>query len=188
VGAVPMNLLPTILILAFALLTVFAQAALPGFRPWFGAQVDLLPALMVYTSLTNNLTVVTALAVLGSLALDSLSANSLGVSLIPLFGVGWVIHSRRDLILREQLFAQFVLGGLASAIVPAGTLLLLLSAGQKPLLGWGTVWQFTVTSAFGALATPLMFWWFGWLNKLLGYQPVTQSSFRPDREIQRGRN
>jgi hypothetical protein len=110
------------------------------------------------------------------------------VSLLPLFVAGLIIHSRRDLILRDQLFAQFVLGGIASALVPAGTLLLLLSAGQKPLLGWGTLWQFTVMSAGGAVATPFLFWLFGWLNRALGYQRVTQSSFRPDREIQRGRN
>ena len=183
-----MNLLPSILILLIALLAVFAQAALPGFRPWFGAQVDLLPALMVYAALTSNIALVASLAVVGSLALDSLSANMLGASLLPLFACGLVIHSRRDLILREQVFAQFVLGGIVSALVPGATLLLLLSTGQQPLLGWGTVWQFAVASVGGAVATPLLFWLFDWLNRLLGYQPVTQSSFRPDREIRRGRN
>jgi len=182
-----MNILPSILILLVTLLSVFAQAALPGFRPWFGAQVNLLPALVVYTALTNNLAMVAGVAVVGSLAFDSLSANTLGVSLLPMFVVGWIIHSRRDLILREQMFAQFVLGAIASAIVPAGTLLLLLSAGDKPLLGWGTLWQFTVMTAGGALATPLLFWLFEFLNQFLGYKPVTQSSFRPDREIRRGR-
>jgi len=183
-----MNLLPSILILLVALLAVFAQAALPGFRPWFGAQVDLLPALMVYTALSSNLATVITLAVAGSLAFDSLSANALGVSLLPLFAVGLLIHSRRDLILRDQVFAQFVLGGLASALVPTSTLLLMLSAGQQPLLAWGTVWQLIVTCVGGAVATPFLFWLFDWLNRALGYQPVTQSSFREDREIRRGRN
>jgi len=183
-----MNLLPSILILLVALLAVFAEAAVPGFRPWFGAQVDLLPALMVYAALTSHLGVVAGLAVVGSLTFDSLSANPLGVTLLPLFAAGLAIHLRRDLILREQLFAQFVLGGIVSALVPAGTLLLMLTAGQKPLLGWGTVWQLIVASVGGAVATPFLFWLFDWLNHFLGYQPVTQSSFRPDREIRRGRN
>jgi hypothetical protein len=78
----------SILILLVTLLTVFAQAALPGFRPWFGAQVDLLPALMIYTALTSNIGMVAGIAVVGGLALDSLSANPLGVSLLPLFAVG----------------------------------------------------------------------------------------------------
>jgi len=182
-----MIILPAILLLLVTLLAVFAQAALPGFRPWLGAQVDLLPALMVYTALTRSLGMVVGIAVVGGLALDSLSGNALGASLLPLAGVGLAIHSRRDLILRDQAFAQFVLGGLASAIVPAGTLLLLLSAGAKPLLGWGTLWQFAVMSAGGAAATPLLFWWFGFLNRCLGYPTVFQSSFRPDREIHRGR-
>ena len=183
-----MNLLPSILILLIALLAVFAEAALPGLRPWFGAQVDLLPALMIYTALSSNLATVTVLAVAGSLAFDSLSANALGASLLPLFIVGLVIHSRRDLILRDQVFAQFVLGGMASALVPAGTLLLMLSAGQKPLLGWASLWQFTVASVGGAVATPLLFRLFDWLNRFLGYQLATESSFRSDREIRRGRN
>jgi rod shape-determining protein MreD len=183
-----MSILPSILILLVTLLTVFAQAALPGFRPWFGAQVDLLPALMIYTALTSNIVMVAAVAVVGGLALDSLSANALGASLLPLFVVGLIIHSRRDLILRDQMFAQFVLGGFASAIVPSATLLLLLSAGDKPLIGWGTLWQLSVMIIGGAVATPLLFWLFEFLNRCLGYQPVTESSFRPDREIRRGRN
>ena len=34
-----------------------------------------------------------------------------------------------------------VLGGAASAVVPVLTLLLLLTTGHTPLLGWGTLWQ-----------------------------------------------
>jgi hypothetical protein len=56
------------------------------------------------------------------------------------------------------------------------------------LLGWGTLWQLAVMSVGGAVATPLLFWLFSFLNQFLGYKPVTQSSFRPDREIRRGRN
>ena len=183
-----MMILPSILILLVALLAVFGEAALPGFRPWFGAQVDLLPALMVYAALRGHLVDVVSLAVVGGLAFDSLSANLLGATLLPLFAAGLIIHARRDLILREEVFAQFVIGGIASMLVPAATLLLMLSAGQKPLLGWGTLWQFAVMGFGGAVAAPVLFWLFGFLNQFLGYQPVTQSSFRPDREIRRGRN
>lgn len=183
-----MILLPSILTLLVAMLAVFAEAALPGFRPWFGAQVDMLPALMVYAALRGHLMDVVGLAIVGGLAFDSLSANTLGVTLLPLFAAGLIIHARRDLILRDQVFAQFVIGGIASVFVPASILLLLMSAGLKPLVGWGTLWQFTVMAVVGALATPVLFWLFDVLNQFLGYQPVTQSSFRPDREIRRGRN
>ena len=183
-----MTLLPSILVLLVALLALFAETALPGLRHWLGAQVNLLPGLVVYTALNSGLATLTLLTVLGSLAFDSLSANTLGVSLLPLFGAGLVLHARRELILRDQVFAQFVLGAIASAAVPALTLLLLLSAGHRPLLGWGTLWQFAVMSLGGGIATPLWFVLFGWLNRVLGYQMVVETSFRPDREIRRGRN
>ena len=142
----------TTMILMTAFLAVFCEASFPGFRRVVGAQVDLLPALMVYAALNTGLSVVILLAFVGGLLFDSLSANSLGISVMPLFAVGFVILARRELILRDQLFAQFVLGAIASAIAPALTVLLLLSTGQSPLLGWGSIWQWTVTTLGGTPA------------------------------------
>jgi len=182
-----MNVLRTLLILAAAFLAVFGEATCPIPRHWLGAQVDLLPVLMVYAALTADLATVSLLAVLGGLWFDSLSANPLGVSILPLFAVGFLIHLRNDLILREVSFAQLVLGTVASAIVPVLTILLLLTAGKQPLLGWGTLWQWLVMTAGGAVATPFVFALFDWSNRALGYQPRVEPSFRPDREIRRGR-
>ena len=65
---------------------------------------------------------------LGGLWFDSLSANPLGVSVLPLFVVGLAIHVKRELIVRDQTFAQVVLGAAAPALaVPLLTLLLLLT-------------------------------------------------------------
>jgi rod shape-determining protein MreD len=182
-----MNVLQTILILAAAFLAAFGEAALPGFRHWLGAQVDLLPALMVYAALSAGMTTVALLAVFGGLWFDALSANPLGTSILPLFVVGFVICLRRELILRELPFAQFVIGAGASAIVPALSVLLLLTGGQQLLLGWGSLWQWLVMTAGGAAATPVLFILFDWCKRALGYQPRTEISFRPDREIRRGR-
>jgi hypothetical protein len=38
-----------------------------------------------------------------------------------------------------------------------------------------------------ALATPVIFALFDWCRHALGYQPQTETSFRPDREIRRDR-
>jgi hypothetical protein len=89
--------------------------------------------------------------------------------------------------LRELPFAQVILGAVASAFVPAVTVLLLLSASDEPLLGWGSLWQWIVMTAGGALLTPLVFGLFGWCNHALGYQPLKEMSFRSDREILRDR-
>lgn len=189
-GAVSLTLghrFHTLLILLAAVLVVFGQAAFHGLRHWLGAQPDLLPALMVYAAFTGTLGTVAALALVGGLGLDSLSANPLGISLLPLFTVGLMVHAHRGLILRDQRVAQFVLGLAASAAVPVLTLLLLLTAGYSPLLGWGTLWQWLVMSLGGGVATPAVFWLLDRAAQGLSYRRVSQPSFRPDREIHRGR-
>jgi rod shape-determining protein MreD len=177
----------TILILVAAFLAVFAEAAIDGPRHWLGAQVDLLPALMVYAALRTNLATITLLAVFGGLCFDALSANPAGVTMLPLFLAGLALHIRRELILRDQPFAQFVLGAAAGAAVPALTLLLLLTGGFSPLVGWGSLWQIIVMSLGCGMMTPLVFSAFDLCQRALSYRPVTQTSFRPDRDIRRGR-
>ncbi|HMP81438.1 MAG TPA: hypothetical protein PKA41_01875 [Verrucomicrobiota bacterium] len=176
-----------IIVLLVAFLAVFCEAAMPGVRRVIGTQLDVLPPLMVYAALATSLNVVALVAVCGGLWFDSLSANPLGVSVLPLFIVGFLIALRRDLILRDQPFAQFVLGFAASAVAPALTLLLLLTTGNTPMLGWGLLWHWLVMSLGGGIATPVLFAFFGWINKVFGYQPVVETSFRPDREIRRSR-
>jgi hypothetical protein len=182
-----MNLLNTLFVLGAAYLAVFWEAAFGGARHLVGAQIDLLPALMVYAALCTGLPTVALLAMCGGLWLDSLSANPLGVSVLPLFVIGLGIYSRRDLILRDETVARLVLGLGASAAAPILTLLGLFTMGRTPLVGWGTLWQLTVMSIGGAMATPICFELFGWLQRLLMHNHVVESSFRSDREIRRGR-
>jgi cell shape-determining protein MreD len=183
-----MNWLNTLFVLAAAFLLVFWQSMFHGLHRVLGAQVDLLPALMVYASLTTGLGTIALLALLGGLWFDSLSANPLGVTVLPLFVIGLAIYVARELILRDQTFAQLVLGLAASAAAPAMTLLLLLTMGRQPLVGWASLWQLIVMSVGGAAATPLCFWAFGWAQRALLHSPATQTSFRADRDIKRGRS
>ena len=176
-----------IMIYVAAFLAVFGQATLPGLREWLGAQVDLLPALMVYTAMYASLVNVAFLALLGGLWFDTLSANPLGITVLPLFLTGLIIFTQRDLILRDLPFAQMVLGAGASAVAPLGTVLLMLSAGKSLLLDWGSLWQWVVMIAGGAVATPVVFAVFNWFDHVFGYKVRTESSFRPDREIRRSR-
>jgi hypothetical protein len=181
------NIFQTILILSAAFLAVFAEATLNAPRVWLGAQINFLPAIMVFAALNAGLPTVSALAILGGLWLDTFSANPLGISIFPLLIVGWPIYLRRDLILRDLPFAQFVMGGIASALVPAVLLLMLLSGGYEPLIGWGTLWQFIVMTLGGAVATPFIFALMNWANRALGYQPRSDPGFRLDREIRHGK-
>ena len=182
-----MNPFQTSLILSAAFLAVFGETVLSAPRELLGAQIDLLPAIMVFTALNAGLPTVALLAVLGGLWFDTFSANPMGISILPLMLVGFPIYLRRDLILRDLPFAQFVLGAAASALVPALTLLMLLSGGKEPLLGWGTLWQGIVMTAGGAVATPFVFALMDACNGALGYKLRTEVSFRSDREIRHGR-
>jgi len=182
-----MTPLNSILVLLAAVLAVFCEAAGGGLHQLLGAQIDLLPALMVYAGLNAGLGTVTTLAVVSGLLFDSLSANPLGVSVLPLFAAGFLIHFNHELLLRQQLFAQCVLGLIASAVVPALTLLLVLSTRRTPLVGWGSLWQWCVMAVGGMIATPILFKLFHWCDRLFSYGRESSTSFRPDREIRRGR-
>lgn len=182
-----MKTLDLILILAVAFLSIFWEAAFDGFRRLLGAQPSLLPSLMVYTALRGSTLSMALLACLGGLWFDSLSANPLGVTVLPLLTTGLALHYRRDLILRSQVFAQSVLGSIASVLVPGLTLVLLLTMGEHPLVGWGTLWQFIIMAGAGAIAAPAIFMLFEWLESKLAYAGPAETSFRSDREIRRGR-
>jgi rod shape-determining protein MreD len=183
-----MNWLNTIILLLATLLVVYWEAAFGGLRQMLGAQADLLPALVVYASLYGSIVTLSMVALGGGLLFDSLSMNPLGISVLPLFLGGVLIHSSRELILRDQTFAQVILGFAASLITPVLVLLMLLTTRHQPLFGWGTFWQLTVMSVGGAVATPIFFELFGFLNRIFGHTGPSQSSFRPDREIRRGRS
>jgi cell shape-determining protein MreD len=182
-----MNCLPTIFILAVAFLAVFMEGCCDLPRHWLGAQVDLLPALMVYTSLTHGVATIVLLACCGGLWFDSLSLNPLGVSVLPLLLIGLLIYQSRDVLLRRHTFAQVVLGVAAGAAQPLGTLFLLLNLGYGPLLGWFSLWQWIVLAAGGGVITPLCFELFDRLHRAFDYQPSTSETFRADRQIKRGR-
>jgi rod shape-determining protein MreD len=182
-----MRTLNSILLLLTTLLAVFLEGAFNGIRHLLGAQIDLLPALIVYASLRTGLTTMTLVAVLGGLLFDTLSANPLGITVLPLFVCGLVLYSQRELVLRDELFAQFILGLVASAAVPVATVLLLLTSGHAPLLGWGSIWQWLVMMFGGAVAAPVLFQFFDLFDRALNYRRAIEPSFRPDREIQRGR-
>ncbi len=183
-----MNGLRTLLLVLLAFVGVFAEAVVDFPRLWLRAQFDILPPLVVYAALMGSVGTLALLSIAGGLWADALSGNPLGVSVLPLFWVGLALHWRRDLILRELPYAQSVLGGMASTAAPALTLVVLLTLGENPLLGWGTLWQFGVVAIGGAALTPLCFSLIEGLTRAFAYQPASPMPFPSDREIKRGRH
>jgi cell shape-determining protein MreD len=169
-------------------LAVFAQTQFVGLRHWLGIPLAVVPALVSYTALTHGIAVTTALSVLAGLWIDSLSASRLGVSVGPLFLLGFLLHLRRHLILRDQRYAQFWIGFGAGVSVNL-LVLMLLSAGQRePISGWFSLWQIPMLGILNGAACPGAFVLFDALERTFGYRPATQSGFRSDREIVRGRH
>ncbi len=184
-----MNLFNTILILSAAFLAVFGETVFSAPRHLLGAQVDLLPALMIYAALNTNVVSVSMLAVSGGLWFDALSANPLGIYHSAAVRRG-LSDLRRARIhpARAAVRPVFPRRGRQRGRSGRWPFCILLSGGNEPLLGWGSLWQWLVMTAGGALATPVIFALFDWCNHSLGYQPLTETSFRPDREIHRDKN
>jgi rod shape-determining protein MreD len=182
-----MNWFNTIAILAVAYLLVWLQATFNDLRHLIGVQVDLLPSLIVYAALNSGIASLTLICVCAGLWFDSLSANPLGVTLLPMFVIGLFIQRHREFILRDQTYAQMVIGFSASAAAPFLTMIILLNVDARPSLGWFSLWQWLVVSVAGALMTPVWFRFFDWISQTLNYRPLGETSFRADREIKRGR-
>jgi rod shape-determining protein MreD len=182
-----MNVLPVILVPAVAFVAVFFEAWFDGFRNVLGTQIDFLPALLVYAGLSNGPFTVALTAVCGGLWFDSLSLNPLGVSVLPLLLIGLLARRSREWLSSDHPAAQFLLGATASALQPLAVLFILLNIGAAPLLGWKSIWQWVVMTVGGGLFTPVCFALFDRIHRAFEYQPAHQVSFRPDREIKRGR-
>jgi hypothetical protein len=182
-----MNGLHSTAILGTAFFTVFLESTLRIPHVTLGTQIDLLPSLMTYTALSSSLSSVALLAICGGLWFDSLSANPLGITIVPLFIAGATIHYQRTILLRDQWLTRSLLGLAASASVPPLTLIAILSTGHQPLLGWFSLWQWLILAIAGAAATPLWFLLFNRLNQAIHYPTLSEPSFRPDRDIKRGR-
>ena len=182
-----MSRLEAISILLAAWLAVAFEISFDGFRHWFGAQVSLLPALMVYVALSSSLPSVALLAIVGGLAQDSFSANPLGITTVALALTGVLLHYKRDLVLRDQAYAQVMMGFIASALVPACVILALMNTHNPVPLTARLLTQWLVMAIGGAVATPLVFRLFAQLNRWFTYQPVPESRYRETRQIKRTR-
>jgi len=182
-----MSWIPTIALFLVAWLAAFAQTQ---FRPvvgWLETPVAVLPALMVYAALTHPLPAVACLAVFAGLSLDALSAGPLGISVLPLFAIGFVLHLRQHLILREQAYAQAWLGAAAGVAMPLGTWVLLELGSHTFITGPFLIVQFVILGLLNGAVCPGVFRTFDAIRNVFDYQPLAETSFRPDREIVRGR-
>jgi hypothetical protein len=212
VGDHAMKWINPIIVLTASYLLVFLQTSLNPVGYLTGTQADLLPVLMVYAGLSMDGISIVILAVAGGLWLDSFSLNPLGASVLPLLVTGWVFHGYREYILRDQVFAQMVLGGVACVVVMVLTLIIIYTVPDSPrdyafdlngggvelvnvlpfavarkvLAGWQLLEQVVISGSSGAVFAPMLFGILAWVHRSFDYPESGESSFRTDREIKRG--
>jgi hypothetical protein len=211
-----MSRVTLLLFLLAAYADVFLECWFDGWRHLMGVQISLLPPLMVYAGLTSNLFTTCLIALCGGFWYDSLSINPFGISVLPLLAVGWGVYFSRDYLLRDQPVAQIAAGAAGSLVAPLLTFLFLCTlmplqhpdvlstsnwermatieggaAGEavalRPSVDWMMGMKMVVVAAFGALATPMIFRLFDFVNRHFDYASAPAVSFRPDRQIVRGR-
>ena len=167
---------------------VYGQA-LPNFPGRvFETQLNLTPSFIVFAALNHPFHMAMLLSFFAGLATDSLSAQPLGTTAIPMLLISWVLFRRRDLILSEEFHPQFLLGFLATIICSVFSLLILLSMNERPLLGWVTPFQLLLTSVIGGLACPFWKWSFRKLDRALEYPAIPERAFSQTRTLDRGRH
>ena len=160
-----------------AYMIVFLQSHCHAPRLWLGFQPDLTPAILVCAGLMLAAGQVTSTAILTGLWLDSLSANPLGISVLPLFVAGWAVMNFRELILREEFVVQFYLGTIAGAAVPLLQLLLLQLVGENPLLGWQMTWWCLVNALFCGVAVPVFCYIVNIFDRWFSHPPYDSSNW-----------
>lgn len=167
---------------------VFAQARLTWFRDLTGAQVDVLPGMIVYAAMAFPLGTVMLCAGVFGLLYDSCSMNVLGTSFVTLALIGFAASRYRELLLSEHFTTHWVLGLIASAMAPIIAYFMLRLMDFKPLVAWGSAWHWAIMTAGGGAVTPVWFRVFNRLDESLRYKEIPESVFRQDRQIARGRH
>lgn len=183
----PINKLRLSFVLAMTVLVVFLQTTVNASRYWLGAQVDLLPSLVVFTSGTGDFMAFLACVIVGGLCYDSFSSNPIGTTVLPLLTTGLLVRASREYVVLRDRLVQALAGSAASVLVSLLSLLIIQVLGTQPLVGWVSVWPCLVMAAASTVVTPFWFWLFPRLEKTFGYGKMPETSFRPDREIKRGR-
>jgi rod shape-determining protein MreD len=161
----------TFILIIFTALAVWLETAGPTLGFFLGAKLELLPLLIVYAALTVGPRSVVALSIVGGLLQDSMSVGPLGLSILPLCGVGLVVHYLQPYLFRDELTQQCLLGAAATLASILTVLLGLAVAGSAPAFSLWLYAKVVLLVTTGALLTPVVFVVLDWLNRLLGALP-----------------
>ena len=168
---------------------IFLQSHWQVPRIWLGFQPDLTPALMVFVGLTMGAGYVSSIALMSGLWLDSLSANPFGMSIFPLFLVGWIVFCFRKKIMAVEFMAQIYLGILGGLLVFLLLLTVLILLSFYPLFGWGMFFFAMLYAVFCGLAVPFFYLLHKCFKSLFSHSSYEPNNWgNNNRQIVRGKN
>jgi hypothetical protein len=168
---------------------IFLQSHWQMPRLWLGFQPDLTPALMVFVGLTMGAGYVSSIALMSGLWLDSLSANPFGMSILPLFLVGWIVFCFRKKIMAVEFMAQIYLGILGGLLVFLLQLTLLMLFSFNPLIGWEMIFLAMLNAFFCGVAVPFFYLLHKWFKSLFSHSSHEPNKWRNNnRQIVRGKS
>jgi|YNPNPStandDraft_1061719.scaffolds.fasta_scaffold24930_2 rod shape-determining protein MreD len=174
-------------ILLTGFLTVFLEATLDWPRQFLRFQPDILPIIIIYAAIYLSPLSILALSILFGWWLDSFSLNPFGISAFPLTIIGLIMNRFHELILYETTTGQIVLGFFAGFLAPVLAIILMLGHEPAPIVSHYTFLYCLGNGIICGLVLPGIFKLFNLLIKCFAYPEATSSSFRPDREIKRGK-
>ncbi|MGC8886614.1 MAG: hypothetical protein ACP5MG_05595 [Verrucomicrobiia bacterium] len=183
-----MNYSHTIFLVIISYLAIALEATvLASIRGWLGLNVDLLPAIIACSGLLSPIETVLSVSLIVGLMFDSISATPLGVTAISLAIPGLLIHLGQNLFIKNNWQTQFLSGLFAGAFQPLISLFLLLTMGHKPIFSIDSILFISISAVICGFFSPVVFRLLNWMDRTFNYTQVGTSSFRPDREIKRGR-
>ena len=145
------------LFLLASFVVVVAQCTLANLVTWGGARLELMPALVAYAAMSTRWPLALALALVGGVFLDALSANRLGISSVALVTVAFIGSRGQRLVLRDHWSAQMLVGGLASLLASLVLCSSLAVGGLGWMLSLGGVARVAQVALMSLIAAPLLF-------------------------------
>ncbi|MDP6893571.1 MAG: rod shape-determining protein MreD [Verrucomicrobiota bacterium] len=178
-----------LLLLLGAYFLTFMQSHWHGPRLWLGFQPDLTPALLVFVGMTMGARYISTVALATGLWLDSLSANPFGISVFPLFLVGWIVFYIREKIMTKEFMAQLYLGVIASLTVFLFQLILLGMLSVNPMIGWEIVFWSILNAFLCGVSVPLLNFMYKVFIRWFSHPPYEPNKWlNNNRQIVRGKD
>jgi len=162
----------TLAILTTALIGTYTPTAWSLPQRLCGFQLDPLPVLVMVVALRCPISTVGILAIFGSLTQSALSSSPVGITILPLYSLGFIVHMNSQHLAFSGIGTRFALGAASGAFVPILSLVILLLTNHQPLVGWFSFWHWLAGAVLSGLLALAFFPLIQWLDRSVEEQPL----------------